>query len=97
MSPIRARSPAIKAKFDISGLYVWHCHIVEHEDNEMMRAYCVKNLDGSLPVVCRPSFGKPEKIGVFSSGQWLLDSNGNYMWIPRWTRTLCSALRATTR
>ncbi len=27
----------VKAKFDLPGLYVWHCHIVEHEDNEMMR------------------------------------------------------------
>ena len=32
----------IKAKFDIAGLYVWHCHIVEHEDNEMMRPFMVK-------------------------------------------------------
>ena len=32
----------IKAKFDIAGLYVWHCHIVEHEDNEMMRPYMVR-------------------------------------------------------
>jgi len=31
----------IRARFDIEGLYVWHCHIVEHEDNEMMRPYCV--------------------------------------------------------
>ncbi len=31
----------IKARFDIPGLYVWHCHIVEHEDNEMMRPYVV--------------------------------------------------------
>ncbi len=31
----------IKATFDIAGLYVWHCHIVEHEDNEMMRPYVV--------------------------------------------------------
>jgi spore coat protein A len=31
----------IKAKFDIAGLYVWHCHILEHEDNEMMRPYVV--------------------------------------------------------
>ena len=23
------------------GRYVWHCHIVEHEDNEMMRPYDV--------------------------------------------------------
>ncbi len=31
----------INATFDIAGLYVWHCHIVEHEDNEMMVPYCV--------------------------------------------------------
>ena len=29
------------ATFDIPGLYVWHCHIVEHEDNEMMVPFCV--------------------------------------------------------
>jgi hypothetical protein len=26
---------------DAHGRYVWHCHIVEHEDNEMMRPYVV--------------------------------------------------------
>ncbi len=31
----------VKARFDLPGLYVWHCHIVEHEDNEMMRPYRV--------------------------------------------------------
>jgi len=31
----------VKAKFDVPGIYVWHCHIVEHEDNEMMRPYAV--------------------------------------------------------
>jgi spore coat protein A, manganese oxidase len=34
----------VKAKFDIAGLYVWHCHIVEHEDNEMMRPYVVTDV-----------------------------------------------------
>jgi spore coat protein A, manganese oxidase len=29
----------VKAKFDLPGRYVWHCHIVSHEDNEMMRPY----------------------------------------------------------
>jgi FtsP/CotA-like multicopper oxidase with cupredoxin domain len=32
----------IRALFDIAGLYVWHCHILSHEDNEMMRPFCVK-------------------------------------------------------
>jgi FtsP/CotA-like multicopper oxidase with cupredoxin domain len=31
----------VKALFDIPGLYVWHCHIIEHEDHEMMRPYVV--------------------------------------------------------
>jgi FtsP/CotA-like multicopper oxidase with cupredoxin domain len=31
----------VKARFDIAGLFVWHCHILEHEDNEMMRPYRV--------------------------------------------------------
>jgi spore coat protein A, manganese oxidase len=31
----------VKAHFDRAGRFVWHCHIVEHEDNEMMRPYRV--------------------------------------------------------
>jgi spore coat protein A, manganese oxidase len=27
----------IRSTFDIAGRYVWHCHIIDHEDNEMMR------------------------------------------------------------
>jgi FtsP/CotA-like multicopper oxidase with cupredoxin domain len=29
----------LKAHFASPGQFVWHCHIVEHEDNEMMRPY----------------------------------------------------------
>jgi len=29
----------VKATFSNPGQFVWHCHIVEHEDNEMMRPY----------------------------------------------------------
>jgi len=29
----------VKATFSSPGQFVWHCHIVEHEDNEMMRPY----------------------------------------------------------
>jgi spore coat protein A, manganese oxidase len=32
----------IIARFDgFTGRYVWHCHVLEHEDNEMMRPYDV--------------------------------------------------------
>jgi FtsP/CotA-like multicopper oxidase with cupredoxin domain len=31
----------VKATFDRPGRFVWHCHIVDHEDNEMMRPYAI--------------------------------------------------------
>ena len=31
----------LKAHFDLPGRFVWHCHILDHEDNEMMRPYQV--------------------------------------------------------
>jgi FtsP/CotA-like multicopper oxidase with cupredoxin domain len=31
----------VKATFDRAGQFVWHCHILEHEDNEMMRPYAI--------------------------------------------------------
>lgn len=43
----------LTATFDIPGLYVWHCHILEHEDNEMMRPYCVGG-QATCPVPIMP-------------------------------------------
>lgn len=46
----------VRATFDLPGLYVWHCHIVEHEDNEMMRAFFVKDAAGTAsPVPIDPN------------------------------------------
>jgi spore coat protein A, manganese oxidase len=40
-TPINS-APATAYAFDPSGAdYVWHCHIIDHEDNEMMRPYQV--------------------------------------------------------
>jgi FtsP/CotA-like multicopper oxidase with cupredoxin domain len=45
----------IAARFDKAGLYVWHCHILEHEDNEMMRPYCVGGASTCpLPIGAQP-------------------------------------------
>lgn len=41
----------MKIKFDTEGLYVWHCHILEHEDNEMMLPFFVGDAANSpVPV-----------------------------------------------
>jgi spore coat protein A len=29
----------VKLRFEVAGQFAWHCHIVSHEDNEMMRPY----------------------------------------------------------
>jgi FtsP/CotA-like multicopper oxidase with cupredoxin domain len=40
----------IKARFGVPGQFVWHCHIVEHEDNEMMRPYRIGPEQPGQPV-----------------------------------------------
>ena len=36
------------AKFDRPGLYVWHCHILSHEEHDMMRPFFVGEMDNSI-------------------------------------------------
>jgi FtsP/CotA-like multicopper oxidase with cupredoxin domain len=53
----------LKATFDIAGLYVWHCHIVEHEDNEMMVPYCVDDPAVDQSVAGTSSYCGPQAAG----------------------------------
>jgi spore coat protein A len=39
----------IRARFETPGRFVWHCHIVDHEDNEMMRPYQIGPEDPEAP------------------------------------------------
>jgi len=39
----------VKAQFNTPGQFVWHCHIVEHEDNEMMRPFRIGPLQPGQP------------------------------------------------
>ncbi len=41
----------VRAFFNTPGQYVWHCHIVEHEDNEMMRPYAVGPIQNPMAMV----------------------------------------------
>ena len=39
----------VRAQFSMPGQFVWHCHIVEHEDNEMMRPYRIGPVQPGQP------------------------------------------------
>jgi FtsP/CotA-like multicopper oxidase with cupredoxin domain len=39
----------LRLRFAKPGQFVWHCHIVEHEDNEMMRPYRIGPLQPGQP------------------------------------------------
>jgi FtsP/CotA-like multicopper oxidase with cupredoxin domain len=46
--------------------YTWHCHILGHEENDMMRALVLKMND---------------RVGVFrGNGEWYVDANGSGAW-----------------
>ena len=40
----------VRLKFTTAGQFAWHCHIVEHEDNEMMRPYRIGPQQAGQPV-----------------------------------------------
>ena len=39
----------LRMRFVSPGQFVWHCHIVEHEDNEMMRPYRIGPVQPGQP------------------------------------------------
>ncbi len=47
----------VKAQFNTPGQFVWHCHIVEHEDNEMMRPFRIgpEQLGQPMPMPPTPA------------------------------------------
>jgi spore coat protein A len=50
----------IIARFETAGLFAWHCHIIEHEDHEMMRPYHI----GPLPPLALAKGGSEEAVGA---------------------------------
>lgn len=58
----------IRVQFVTPGQFVCHCHIVEHEDNEMMRPYRVGPVQPGQPMAKSSSMSmataqKPKKFG----------------------------------
>jgi spore coat protein A len=47
----------LRAKFDLGGKYVWHCHILSHEEHDMMRFFQVGDTPFPAPGVVVDSTG----------------------------------------
>lgn len=52
----------VRAKFDKEGFYVWHCHILSHEDYDMMRPFYV----GDMPDFAL-EWGQEEPAGIMAA------------------------------
>jgi len=64
-APVAAQISNVMTNFGFE--YVWHCHLLGHEENDMMR-----------PLVLNPL--ADSNIGIFRNGLWALDLNGNGSW-----------------
>lgn len=54
--------------------YVYHCHILEHEENEMMRTFCVTS-NGVPPTNLPPGMWKPGVTAATTPTQFALEQN----------------------
>ena len=74
----------VRLRFDTPGQFVWHCHIVEHEDNEMMRPYRI----GSPASRRRPSpmarEPDPTRSAITPGARPSARSGGLDAWCPGW-------------
>jgi spore coat protein A len=52
----------IRARFTDPGQFVWHCHIVEHEDNEMMRPYRIGPAQPGQPLSKRSTMADVQTL-----------------------------------
>jgi spore coat protein A len=60
----------IMARFDRPGRYVYHCHILSHEDHEMMRAYHVGPWSAAddMPYSCNHGGAKSQPVALQPAG-----------------------------
>jgi spore coat protein A, manganese oxidase len=60
----------LKARFDKAGDYVWHCHILSHEDHDMMRRITVSAVGGGCTTDVTPPVlsACPTNINLTTTG-----------------------------
>lgn len=75
----------VRGLFNTPGQYVWHCHIVEHEDNEMMRPYRVgppqPGQPGSTVQAAEVEVNKPN-LAMVEAEEFISEEQANKVFIP---------------
>ena len=67
----------VRLQFNTPGQFVWHCHIVEHEDNEMMRPYRIGPVQPGQP---EWSHHCPETLELYRKCPGARRSGGRGCW-----------------
>lgn len=74
----------VKVKFELPGLYAWHCHILSHEDHEMMRPYFTGDMtlmshrqSTALPLVLELHQNVPNPFSDFTRIDFNLSNSGH--------------------
>jgi spore coat protein A, manganese oxidase len=92
--PLTATQQQLQFPFDPSGGpgYVWHCHIVEHEDNDMMRPLNIMASPmrypqiTTQPIAANVCVGDVANFAVVATSanpityQWQISANGGSTW-----------------
>ena len=64
------------AKFDREGRYVWHCHILSHEDHEMMRPFYVGTMTASAnQLIAQDQTANTNVSDIITPEKFALDAN----------------------
>ena len=64
----------VRAKFEGAGQFVWHCHIVEHEDNEMMRPYRIGPVQSGQPgTLARTAEAETREVAMPNTDEFIAE------------------------
>ncbi|HIJ97249.1 MAG TPA: multicopper oxidase domain-containing protein [Desulfuromonadales bacterium] len=56
----------VYAKFDLVGEYVWHCHILSHEEHDMMRNFIVADAANAAPAPAKITVPASSTTGTYT-------------------------------
>jgi FtsP/CotA-like multicopper oxidase with cupredoxin domain len=83
----------VRAKFDLAGEYVWHCHILSHEEHDMMRPMKTVALTANVPSsFAVPAAAQNDRTALLSIGSPVAQPGVTYKYVIEYTQTNSATL-----